>query len=324
MNVASLLNLPLVEWEAGKKFPNTCFGVEIELEDIRREPICYGFTTKEDGSLRNRGQEFVSPPWSFDTLSEQLPNLYTSNKYGVKNVSERCSVHVHLNCQRLSKEQLISLIKLYQVLERMLFAWIGDDRDKSIFCVPLHETLITYSLFESKELTAIVTKFKRWQKYTALNLLRLFDLGTVEFRHMAGQGSPERILQWLEIIGSIYEFIYTTNLRELDKLLLNLNTTSEYKRLIEHIFKEYSGYFNGHDYQLLLEEGVLMLKGMVLSQKEARKPPQTTRVELGGVEPLYTPRAELEDLLHAAELVNMRRAPPVAVQPFNMFEDEVR
>jgi hypothetical protein len=43
-----------------------------------------------------------------------------------------------------------------------------------------------------------------WSKYTALNLKRLEDLGTVEFRHLHGSSSAPLLDHWLTIIGRLY------------------------------------------------------------------------------------------------------------------------
>lgn len=270
MNIAQWLKLiPVTSFTSKKRekstsFAGALFGLEIELENTRNIQKLFEFQSKEDGSLRNNGREYVSQPWPFEWLVESLQSFYTVNKISNNNVSERCSVHVHLNCQELSLPQLQTFIKLYQVLERLLFTWIGDERSQSIFCVPLSETLINYKLLQQDQ-ALFLQQIQRWQKYTAFNLLPLLTYGTVEFRHMAGQSSPEKIINWLTIIGSMYEFVVKRAAPDFDEFLLNLNSTSHYEQLLDQVFGQHSQLFADMPLQMLLEEGVLNMKFMLLN-----------------------------------------------------------
>lgn len=281
MNIGTLLKLRPVSPEScdtlskfrkpSEKFPNTVFGVEIELERTTNIRALGAFLPKEDGSLRNNGMEYVSLPWPYEWLVEELNKFYKENSISEVNVSERCSVHVHLNCQQLTIPQVHCLLKLYQVLEQVLFQWIGADRNTSIFCVPISETMIHNKVIKSDP-AAFLGIIRRWQKYTAFNLIPLLSLGTVEFRHMSGQATPEKIIQWLAIIGSMYEFVLKNTNEMFDAFLMQLNSSSQYQVLIEKVFGEHSKLFNGYDFQHLMENGVLNMKFMMLSSKEEEKP----------------------------------------------------
>lgn len=260
------LSLPSI-----KNFPNVLYGVEIELENTRGIRTLGALIPKEDGSLRNNGMEYISYPWPYDWLVHELRLFYTNNKISDVNVSERCSVHVHLNCQPLTISQLQMLIRLYQVFERVLFEWIGGDRNKSIFCVPLSETIISQKSLKSDPASFLGT-IKRWQKYTAFNLLPLTTQGTVEFRHMSGQGDPEKIIKWLAIIGCMYEYVLKNTNEEFDKFLIQLNSSSQYRALVDMVFGEYAKLFEGFNFQALMEDGVLNMKFMLLDTKTSLTP----------------------------------------------------
>lgn len=238
-------------------------GIELELENIPdwTKWVQTGFHRKEDGSLRNHGSEFVSVPMKTEQLLKAVSEFYRLNKVSDRHISERCSVHIHLNCQDLTVEQLVSLCKTYQVVERVLFNFVGGERDKSIFCVPWYDTtIVAATLFKEPVQPG---RFKFWQKYTALNLLPLFQFGTVEFRHLAGQGTVEPILKWIKIIKALHQFSVHIDPKELDNILLGLNTTSQYDHLINNVFLEHADELKTEGYKQALEDGVLALKYML-------------------------------------------------------------
>lgn len=286
-------------------FPNTLFGVEIELEHTQSIRPKY-LMEKEDGSLRNHGMEYVSYPWPYDWLVPELTSFYKDNKISERNVSERCSVHVHLNCQELTIPQLLTLIKLYQVFERVLFHWIGDDRSRSIFCVPLSETMINQKII-NPEPNALLRTIKSWQKYTAFNLLPLLTQGTVEFRHMSGQGTPKKIIEWLAIIGSMYEYVLKNTGDRLDEFLLQLNSSSQYTVMTETVFGKYTTLFDGFNFQLLMEDGVLNMKSMMLDT-------QNKPVSIGATNEAF-------DFADALARVRMHPLPQVPVELADIHEE---
>lgn len=266
---------PVVTWDIPKNVPTggPIMGIELELENIRDwSDWEYGpFIRKEDGSLRNSGSEFVSLPLGSLALSYYVEDFYKRNRVNASHISERCSVHVHLNCQDLSIEQVASLCKVYQVFERMLFNFVGDDRDKSIFCVPWHQTNITSREIFTTPLR--IGNFKSWYKYTALNLLPLFSYGTIEFRHMAGQPSYEPIVQWINLIVAMRKFVVENTADQIENLLIGLNTTSQYDMLVDRVFGEYAQVVKCEGYKTCLEEGVLHLKYMLFENFHPTKKP---------------------------------------------------
>lgn len=259
--------------------PNSpIMGIELELENIRDWSRWeFGiFTRKEDGSLRNNGSEFVSYPTSAETLKHWVEQFYKRNKVSADNISERCSVHIHLNCQDLTFEQVTSLCMVYQVFERLLFAFVGGDRDKSIFCVPWHQTNITSREVFKKPVRA--TNFKQWYKYTALNLLPIFQYGTVEFRHMAGQPTVDPILSWIDIIRNMRNFIVENPPEIVENMLIGLNTTSQYDMMVDRIFQNTAPLLKTGAYTSALEEGVLAMKYMLFDNFVKQEKPPLSKV----------------------------------------------
>ena len=247
--------------------PDRLLGLELEIENADGEWSVLGMNVTDDGSLRNNGLEFITKPSNYSTTAYTLTRffnrIYTAEgeHLSEKNLSDRCSVHVHVNCQDLTLVQLTTLCMLYQVFESTLFNWIGDNRDKNIFCVPWSETNLTYNKISMlDDLQQSEYQVRSWEKYTALNLLPLLSLGTVEFRHMAGQKNETRILQWLRIILRLFEYTRQKDFMEVRQQIMGLNSTSQYKGLLEEVFKEEAVLLACDDYKLKLEEGVMNLK----------------------------------------------------------------
>jgi len=248
--------------------------VELEIENTNEDAAegMRGFKVERDGSLRNNGLEFITYPMRYNVLCERLEKFFANNEFNESNYSERCSVHVHANCRDLTFDQVASIVLIYQVVEKLLFNFIGDDRDKNIFCVPLSETSITYRLV--KRLSDNSNSVLRdWNKYTALNLLPLTSptQGTIEFRHMGGTHNVEFIKTWLRMICRIFAAVRTTGLATWIERLSGLNSNSQYAGILVDIFKDESTYLITPGYESLLEEGVLLLKYSLMGEDKKIK-----------------------------------------------------
>ena len=257
------------------------YGVELEIESVG-DPEQWkvpGIVYERDGSLRNNGMEFITSPMTYSNLKYCLETFFTKNPITPANYSERTSIHVHTNCLNLTWEQVKALCLVYQVLEKLLFVWVGGDRDKNIFCVPWHQTNLTYKALKDDH---DVTKFRNWQKYTALNLLPLYTQGTVEWRHMYGHCDVQKILLWCQIINHIYAYVSVTSLEDVKKHIMTLNVSSEYNTLLTAIFKDLAPHFLAlPNYEMELEAGILNTKYGMLEDavKDVAPPPRPAMFE---------------------------------------------
>jgi hypothetical protein len=182
-------------------------GVECEIESVRnRGDDFQGFVATDDGSLRNNGVEFISIPLPTEKLLHCFNKLHASIEY--YNLSEafssRTSTHVHINCRSLEPAQIKTLILLYALYENFFFALCEPGRKDNIHCVPLSETHLPG--WYNKELAFLI---ERWHKYTALNILPLTKLGTVEFRHLQGTGDTALFGEWLGALENLWKLCQT-------------------------------------------------------------------------------------------------------------------
>lgn len=213
---------------------NTYIGVEMEIENCREYiKINPYWTTTDDGSLRHYGAEFLTPPIRAWRIENALKHLFNDLNKDVE-FSERTSVHIHMNVRTLTIKQLQVLLLTYILFEKTLFHYVGQERYRNVFCVPLVETTIGQelnSLFQYDSLGDT-----QWHKYTACNLLPIYQKGTLEFRHMHGTGDIKKIITWINFLLSLKKFALRNDPSYIWHRIETLNTTSEYRNFGEEVF----------------------------------------------------------------------------------------
>ena len=217
-------------------------GVEIEAENVEHRQIMANllpnlWVTHEDPSLRGMCCEFVSRFGCrlgtvldlVDKFYEVAAILRTPLTFG-----ERTSIHVHIDARMFSKAQITTLAKLYVLCEDSLFGFVGDQREHSIYCVPINSVLP----FAGK---SIHNYTKEGSRYAALNFASLSKYGTVEFRHMGGTPNAERIKQWILLCGSLVRTAFIIPESSLNKLIENVAETQDTTNALQEIFRQNAG-----------------------------------------------------------------------------------
>lgn len=204
-------------------------GIEVEVENVGNVAgLNPCWTAAEDGSLRNNGREFITHPIPAYYAIGALLNLF-EGKYA-KNFcfSPRTSVHVHLNCQDLSTQQVVDILLLYGLYERLLYRFVGKSRWKNIYCTPVTETDF-YSNLGYYGVKA------PWEKYTGLNILPLSQHGTIEFRHMHGTTDVRKLSIWIDLITKFKEYVKTHSTDSIRKTIINF-TADQISKLAADIW----------------------------------------------------------------------------------------
>jgi len=237
---------------------NTYLGIEVEVENVQRYNHASPYwKIIEDGSLRNSGREFITPPIRAWRVEHALSTLFNKEINEDVDFSERTSTHIHMNIRTLTVKQLEALIVTYLVFEKVLFNYVGNDRYNNIFCVPIVETDIGENL-----LGLIQNKNPSvdWQKYTALNLLPIMEKGTIEFRHLNGTGNIKHIITWINLILSLKKFALQKTPDYIWSRIATLNTTSEYRLFGEEVFGEYIQLLWNQDYNEAVSDCITYVK----------------------------------------------------------------
>lgn len=178
-------------------------GVELEVESVKDwKDLPHGWIVETDGSLRNEGREFISPPLSRSSLETHFKMLHTNNlKYFPEwePFTERTSIHVHVNVLDQTPEQVKSIVLWYALFEPVFFAMVAPVRRNNIHCVGLDQTFLNETYKRSLPLFV-----QKWHKYTALNLLPVKSQGTIEFRHMDGHNDSTRFNEWVRTLENLW------------------------------------------------------------------------------------------------------------------------
>jgi hypothetical protein len=189
-------------------------GLECEIEEIITHPVPSPnnkWVVINDGSLRNCGFEYLSNPQKIEPLLKDFEWLHKNIKVNEKGdpFSSRTSIHVHVNISSMDAAAVRNLVLLYALYEECFFMLAKPERRDNIHCVPLSETHL--SRYYKHD---IVNFFKNWSKYTALNLKRMQDLGTVEFRHLHGTRDVNELSQWLYTLKNLYTLAKSVTINE--------------------------------------------------------------------------------------------------------------
>lgn len=192
-------------------------GVECEIEGVKNPDTgpLFGFVVETDGSLRSKhgpgghGYEFKSPPLTADELKLAFSNLHGHLQFYKDEdpFSPRTSTHVHVNCLGLETSHARNLLLLYALFEEVFFSLVKPERRSNIHCVPLTETHMPGLYSRAFEVMA-----KNWHKYTAVNLTRMKDLGTIEFRHLHGTNNSAEFNEWLMILSQLWSLSQTVQI----------------------------------------------------------------------------------------------------------------
>lgn len=242
--------------------PKTLVGIEVEVENVHRiDPnvLLALWSMKDDGSLRNRGREFVTPGAIPMSIAEGAFKLLFGGLNKTIDFSRRTSIHVHLDARQLQYQQLLGLLFTYSAVENLLFKFVGNNRRNSIFCVPLIETGLMEQIGYNPA-SFILGIENNWRKYTALNLLPISTFGSIEFRHMPGTNNIEHLMHWLDLIACLKVFAYKHTSENIVDSITRLNSNSRYQQFVESIFGDRCLYLDMSNLLSDMEKAVYLIK----------------------------------------------------------------
>jgi hypothetical protein len=222
--------------------PDLLMGVELEYEGMRGAADSVLWSRVSDGSLRNSGIEYVFTDPLYGTgITMALDNMQETLTQQPPTVTDRCSVHVHMNVSDMDMDQLLSLIILYLIFEKTLVKYHGGNREDNIFCVPFYKAPQPldnlYHLFKSGGSSISTTQavFNQFVKYNAFNIGAIMQHGSVEFRHMAGTADMSKVLDWIKIIQHLKRAAVTMPVNYFE-IINNMSGSSTL--IIEDVFQD--------------------------------------------------------------------------------------
>lgn len=262
--------------------PGCLVGIEVEVENIKNWPggddvhdqiewqTLWNVT--EDGSLRNNGREFISLPMKAQHIERSLRWLF-KNIDPKRDFSPRTSVHVHINARTLDVTQLKLFTFIYMIFEGALFNFVGKDRDKNIHCVPVVGSNLLANWAVNPEYMGRQMQLN-WMKYCAYNICPIIDgtRGTIEFRHMHGTDDVDKLMNWINIILCIKNYIENVPEKIIVEDILALNSTSGYVHYADSIFGALLNQLRTYpNFERDMEKGVTAVKTVIGVSKAIRK-----------------------------------------------------
>lgn len=210
---------------------DTLVGVEIEVEgnvtNRFGKPFMY-WNEVEDGSLRN-GREFVTNGEGLAgadlvaAINEITAYLRTKDIV----FSDRCSVHVHMDARKLTRQQVFNMAVLYAYFEELLMFVGGEWRSSNIFCQSFARSNLANSitaLIESDSSTANTAS--RIGRYSSFNINSLSKHGTIEIRCHEGTSSKKRLLNWINMLLQLRAYAIKADLDKMYKAIFDGNMST--------------------------------------------------------------------------------------------------
>lgn len=201
-------------------------GIEIEVESNRLPPraastgLPSGWKDCKDGSLRGHSREYVlRRPMTLTNANRAVDDLRkTFEDLDVKvKQSFRAGVHVHINVQRYTFEEVAQAMLLYYVYEELLVKFCGNLREGNHFCLRLKDAEYPLILLEN-----MIKKGDPWMlrteniRYASLNAYALYKFGSLEFRAMETRPNFEGIKEWTTMLYMLTQ--YGRNLKNRQEL----------------------------------------------------------------------------------------------------------
>lgn len=186
--------------------------MEIEVEYTKAVGLLDNsyWTTKNDGSLRYHGYEYVNKKpigiKAIDTALKTVVPFIQEN--GPINDSPRTSFHVHRNIMHMTPLRVWGIATLYWLLEPLLFEYCGPDRKGNLFCLRLKDmcglqNMINQDLKRSEPFIQFSDEHYR---YGGLNLSAVPIFGSLEFRGMRGIYDHDTIRRWVTGIDNLCNY----------------------------------------------------------------------------------------------------------------------
>lgn len=208
-----------------------------------------------DGSIRGENEkEITTSPANGDLLFAQTNEIVSAVKNcGAKSNEESgCGLHVHVNVEDLSVEEIQKVALIYATVEDQLYRIWCKGRDTNNYCSPNGPGLKEVCLSENYEnvqtmsdaaYNALRNSGKgsdRGKRYHGFNLEAHQEHHTIEFRMMGGTLDMKKILSWLGIIGDLFDFALGLKLEEAKAVAMACDDSLSLLKMMirkEHVLK---------------------------------------------------------------------------------------
>lgn len=222
-------------------------GLEFEFESSKRSPHEWtnflkkkgsNWLAKEDHSLRGEDAvEFVTKhPLTLDEIENAILEMVAlSNEYKFS-VSKRTGLHVHIDVADMTAPELRRMISLYSLIEPAIYHLVGNERGSNPFSCPWYKSQSVPSSISCYDLDNwgwVPASRGSLSKYSGLNLRTIYDIGTVEYRHMRSTRNLETIINWVNLILLIKS---KSTSADFDAFFKDAVTHGKYEHIIKWLY----------------------------------------------------------------------------------------
>jgi hypothetical protein len=187
------------------------YGVEVEYENVVDAPSVrsINWSAVPDGSLRNNGLEFITPPIPLHQAVTAFRNLNTVAEGEDWEDTARTGIHVHADMRDLTFDRVKGVIAAYAAFEPLMFKLVEESREENIYCVPWYRApdqagivpFLGRGRMDTERTAGIACV-----KYSALYLRPLWRFGTLEFRQAETWREPAPFRRWICAISRLVEW----------------------------------------------------------------------------------------------------------------------
>lgn len=228
------------------------FGIEIETEGEHIQYVepngSFIWNTVKDGSLRgeypNAAAEFVmNRPCLHRYVEKHLDALIERQKVAQFAFSFRTSVHVHMNVQPLTEDQVFNIMYTYYLLEGVLVKYCGEHREGNRFCLRLQDSDGCHDVIRvlfSCGINNLRLHSQESLRYAALNLAAITKYGSLEFRSMRGTLDKNVLLPWVDALSNIKKFaVKFQDVRDIHEKVIELGPLGFMQEVLQDEYKHF-------------------------------------------------------------------------------------
>lgn len=224
-------------------------GVEWEYNNCATSEELLKWTKKwkagnhSDGSC---GREVVTSPMSGDYIVECLSELGEAFKKCGTNVDDRCAIHVHVDASKFNWADMMRLLKVYALVEPLLYALGGHKRATNKYCIPCGSSYmlamqqpdpkgsilnVAYGKSDGRRYRSKSNNKKDGIRYRGLNIVPwIAGRGvrknksparpdtTVEFRIHKSSSDANQVIGWVKVCAKLVDWAYKASDKEVEAL----------------------------------------------------------------------------------------------------------
>ena len=282
-----------------EEVPKDGVGVEFEVEGQGLPNLRYHWNSIRDGSLRGGKEYVLKKPVTLKRFKETcFPYLRDklADPSVAVNMSERCSVHLHINVRDMCLYQVFAIGILYYICEDFIEPMLGEHRIGNLFCSG------------GKESTGTITQLIRaaknqrdfdllaggeLHKYVALNYTSLSKFGSLEFRALEGTLDQDKVFRWVDFCTALRAYAKKMTPAQVGNILddMSMQTPSVFVKQVlgEELFAQIRNLHSvddDHAINSLIYNGIDRVQPLIYEvpwaevTKEEKKPPKKTKTSL--------------------------------------------